>query len=99
MVEITTNEELELIHKNNEILGIKNVYWLGLTKTGSTWSWEIEGDAQFTNWGSGEPDDYCANGPPCFCAGIVRKSMRWFACSCVTTTRYVLCESNPITSP
>ena len=100
LVEITTNEESELIYNNNKILGIASWYWLGLTKTGSSWSWEIEGGADFRNWASSEPNDSCYAGPNCNCAAIVHSSMNWRGECCTTNCiEHVLCESNPIQSP
>ena len=84
MVEITTKEESDLIYKNYDILGIIDSYWLGLTKTGSGWKWEIEGEANFTSWYPGplypaEPDGSCYLGPPCNCASIqVRDILLWW---------------------
>ena len=89
--------------KNNWAYDSK-AYWLGLREAGSTWVWENEGGAEFThwpsgNWASGEPDGFCAFGPPCYCAVFWHQSMNWYDQYCDTDTGYVLCEANPITSP
>ena len=99
-MEVTTNEEQELIDKNKDKLGIINghAYWLGLTKEDSTWKWENEGDAEYTHWHSGEPDGSCPNGPPCNCAHIYYTSMEWYDACCDTFTELVLCESNSLNS-
>ena len=52
-----------MIKKNNDVLGITSYYWLGLTKTASTWVRENEGDAEFTHWYPGKPNSLGNNGP------------------------------------
>jgi hypothetical protein len=74
-------------------------YWLGLTKTGSSWKWETEGDAEWTLWYPGEPSRTCTYGPPCNCAAIYYLTMDWIDACCDTRAFTVLCEANPIKSP
>ena len=95
-MEINSNEESELIDKNSDKLRTHGYhFWLGLTKRDSTWNWENDGDAEFTRWSSGEPNDSC-NYPPCNCAYIYCYTMEWFDESCDTCLRHVFCESNPL---
>ena len=41
-----------------------------------------EGDAEYTHWESGEPNDDCLDGPPCICAAM-RYSMGWTDDCCI----------------
>ena len=44
-----------------------------------------EGDAEYTHWESGEPNDHCSHVPPCNCAYFYSSSMEWRDECCETS--------------
>ncbi|XP_033123572.1 snaclec coagulation factor IX/factor X-binding protein subunit A-like [Anneissia japonica] len=42
---------------NNELVGFGFTYWIGLKKSGTTWSWSDNSPYQYNNWSTGEPNN------------------------------------------
>ncbi|OUM66913.1 hypothetical protein PIROE2DRAFT_59085 [Piromyces sp. E2] len=58
LLTINSIEEQNYIKENFVKYGKKNSYWLGGYRDGSTWKWITDEPFSYTNWASGQPDNW-----------------------------------------